>query len=63
MSSTRASRAARCRAIEVMFGRYRQGAASTIERRLLLPLDVAALVLASSRAKPPLHNLEPRRLA
>ncbi len=41
---------------EVMFGRYRQGAASTIERRLLLPLDAATLIAKPAR-QVPLHNL------
>ena len=44
--------------IEVMFGRYRRGATSTIERRLLLPLDKAALAAKPSRQMP-LHNLAP----
>lgn len=47
--------------VEVMYGRYRQGSASTIERRLLLPLDTNALAAAQSR-QAPLHNLEPRAL-
>jgi F-type H+-transporting ATPase subunit gamma len=47
--------------VEVMFGRYRQGTASTIERRLLLPLDTAALVAGQPR-QTPLHNLEPQAL-
>jgi len=47
--------------IEVMFGRYRQGVASTIERRLLLPLDTKALAATQPR-QAPLHNLAPRRL-
>lgn len=42
--------------VEVMFGRYRQGAASTIEHRLLLPLDPATLATKPSR-QVPLHNL------
>ena len=33
--------------VEVMFGRYRQGGASTIERHLLLPLDVASLAVSN----------------
>ena len=37
--------------IEVMFARHRQGVASTIERRLLLPLDTATLAVDASRAK------------
>src|ERR1700684_2615408 len=44
-----------------MYGRYGQGLASTIERRLLLPLDTNALAEAQSR-QAPLHNLEPRAL-
>ena len=47
--------------IEVMFCRYRQGAASTIERRLLLPLDAAALSSKQAR-QVPLHNLQPQPL-
>jgi F-type H+-transporting ATPase subunit gamma len=47
--------------VEVMFGRYRQGAASTIERRLLLPLDAATLVAKPGR-QAPLHNLPPQPL-
>jgi F-type H+-transporting ATPase subunit gamma len=47
--------------IEVMFSRYRQGATSTIERRLLLPLDTAALSAKQAR-QVPLHNLPPRPL-
>ena len=47
--------------VEVMFGRYRQGAASMIERRLLLPLDITALA-AKQSGQAPLHNLEPRLL-
>jgi F-type H+-transporting ATPase subunit gamma len=47
--------------VEVMFGRYRQGAASKIERRLLLPLDTAALSSKQVR-QVPLRNLAPRPL-
>jgi F-type H+-transporting ATPase subunit gamma len=47
--------------IEVMFARYRQGAASTIECRLLLPLDRATLATTPSH-QVPLHNLAPRPL-
>jgi F-type H+-transporting ATPase subunit gamma len=47
--------------VEVMFGRYRQGGASTIERHLLLPLDVASLAIKQPR-QAPLHNLAPRPL-
>jgi len=42
--------------VEVRYGRYRQGTESTIERRLLLPLDTVALARVSPR-QPPLHNL------
>jgi F-type H+-transporting ATPase subunit gamma len=47
--------------VEVMFGRYRQGAPSSIERRLLLPLDTTTLAAAKAR-QAPLHNLAPRPL-
>lgn len=47
--------------VDVMFGRYRQGAASTIEHRLLLPLDTATLVANPAR-QIPFHNLPPRPL-
>jgi F-type H+-transporting ATPase subunit gamma len=47
--------------VEVMFSRYHQGVASTIERRLLLPLDGPALS-AKQPSQAPLHNLEPRLL-
>lgn len=47
--------------VEVVFGRYRQGAAPMIERRLLLPLDVASLALKQP-SQAPLHNLAPRPL-
>jgi F-type H+-transporting ATPase subunit gamma len=47
--------------VEVMFSRHRQGVAAAIERRLLLPLDTAALA-AKQRGQAPLHNLEPRLL-
>lgn len=47
--------------IEVMFDRYRQGSAPTIERLLLLPLDVASLAIKQPRQEP-LHNLAPRPL-
>jgi F-type H+-transporting ATPase subunit gamma len=42
--------------VEAMFARYRQGAAPTIERRLLLPLDPTALPVTRA-PQPPLHNL------
>ncbi len=47
--------------VEVMFGRYRQGATSTIECRLLLPLDTATPVTNPTR-QVPLYNLPPRPL-
>jgi F-type H+-transporting ATPase subunit gamma len=47
--------------VDVMFGRYRQGATTTIERRLLLPLDPATLA-AKPALQVPLHNLPPRSL-
>lgn len=47
--------------VEVIFGRYRQGGASTFERRLLLPLDTVSLAALQPR-QPALHNLAPRVL-
>lgn len=47
--------------VEVMFGRYDQKAAPTIERHLLLPLDIKPLAAAQPR-QAPLHNLEPQLL-
>jgi F-type H+-transporting ATPase subunit gamma len=44
--------------VEVMFSRYRQGSAPTVEQRLLLPLDLAMLSDKQPR-QPPLHNLPP----
>jgi F-type H+-transporting ATPase subunit gamma len=44
--------------VEVIFARYRQGAAATVERRLLLPLDLPSLEPKQPR-QPPLHNLDP----
>ena len=49
------------RRVEVMYGRYRQGSSSMIERRLLLPLDMTTLATAKAR-QAPLHNLTPRPL-
>jgi F-type H+-transporting ATPase subunit gamma len=49
------------RRVEVMYGRYRQGSSSMIERRLLLPLDTTTLATAKAR-QAPLHNLTPRPL-
>jgi len=42
----------------LLFARYRQGATASIERRLLLPLDLKALP-SGPRREAPLHNLEP----
>jgi F-type H+-transporting ATPase subunit gamma len=47
--------------VEVMFSRYRQGGGATIETRLLLPVDFAALALRQPR-QAPLHNLAPQPL-
>lgn len=44
--------------VEMLYARYRQGAAASIERRLLLPLDLASLQARQPR-QPPLHNLDP----
>jgi F-type H+-transporting ATPase subunit gamma len=44
--------------VDVMFARHRQGGAATIERRQLLPLDLASFALKQPRL-PPLHNLVP----
>ena len=43
---------------EVMYARYRQGSAATIERRRLFPLDLASLAVGPVQL-PPLHNLPP----
>lgn len=47
--------------IELVSSRFRHGVATSIEHRLLLPLDTAALALTQPR-QPPLHNLGPTRL-
>lgn len=47
--------------VEVMYGRYRQGGASTIEHHLLLPLDVVSLAVKEPR-QAPIHNLAPEPL-
>jgi F-type H+-transporting ATPase subunit gamma len=47
--------------IEVIFGRYRQSSPPTIERHLLLPLDVASFSAAQPQ-QAPLHNLAPHVL-
>ncbi len=44
--------------VDVIYARYRQGSTSTIERRLLLPLDVISLKPRQTR-QPPLHYLDP----
>jgi F-type H+-transporting ATPase subunit gamma len=44
--------------VEVIYARHRQGGAASIERRLLLPLDLASL-MAERPLQPPLHNLTP----
>jgi F-type H+-transporting ATPase subunit gamma len=44
--------------VDVMFVRHRQDGAATIERRRLLPLDLASFALKQPRL-PPLHNLVP----
>ncbi len=47
--------------VEVLFSRYRQGTQATIERRPILPIDIAALGTGEPR-QAPLHNLEPNAL-
>jgi len=47
--------------VDLMFARHRQGAGTTIERRQLLPLDLAIFALKQPR-QPPLHNLAPNVL-
>jgi len=47
--------------VEAIFGRYRHGSPSAIERRLLLPLDLASLAPKQPR-QAPLHNLAPQPL-
>jgi len=47
--------------VEAIFGRYRQGSPPAIERRLLLPLDLASLAARQPR-QAPLHNLAPQPL-
>jgi F-type H+-transporting ATPase subunit gamma len=44
--------------VDVMFARHRQGIAATIERRQLLPLDLASFALKQPRL-PPVHHLAP----
>lgn len=47
--------------VDMVYARYRQGSASSIERRRLLPLDMEALA-TDRRRQAPLHNLAPRAL-
>jgi len=47
--------------IEVMFARRRQDTGTTIERKLLFPVDLTLFALAQPRL-PPLHNLPPHTL-
>ena len=44
--------------VEVLFARHRQGSGTTIEHRLLFPIDLATFALAQLRL-PPLHHLSP----
>ncbi len=44
--------------VEVIFARFRPSAAASIERRLLLPLDLVSLEVKQPRL-PPLHNIGP----
>jgi F-type H+-transporting ATPase subunit gamma len=49
--------------IEVMFARHRQGTGTTIEQKLLFPVDLTLFALAQPQPRlPPLHNLPPRTL-
>jgi F-type H+-transporting ATPase subunit gamma len=47
--------------VDLMFTRHRQGAGTTIERRQLLPLDLASFSFKQPRL-PPLYNLAPNAL-
>lgn len=47
--------------VELVHARYRQGGSPEIEKRLLLPIDTAALARRHPR-QAPLHNLAPRPL-
>jgi F-type H+-transporting ATPase subunit gamma len=44
--------------VEILFSRYRQGAASTIETQRILPIDESVFA-SHGPAQPPLHNLDP----
>jgi F-type H+-transporting ATPase subunit gamma len=43
--------------VEILFSRYRQGGASTIEKRKILPFDETMLA-ADRNGQPPLHNID-----
>jgi F-type H+-transporting ATPase subunit gamma len=47
--------------IDVMFARHRQSTGTTIERKLLFPVDLKSLVPARTQLSP-LHNLAPAKL-
>jgi F-type H+-transporting ATPase subunit gamma len=47
--------------IEVVFARHRQSTGTTIERKLLFPVDLTSFALKQQRL-PPLHNLPPPTL-
>jgi F-type H+-transporting ATPase subunit gamma len=47
--------------VEVMFARHRQGSGTTIERRLLFPVDLTSFAPDQLRL-PPLHHLTPATL-
>jgi F-type H+-transporting ATPase subunit gamma len=47
--------------VEVMFARHRQGSGTTMERRLLFPVDLSSFAPGQPRL-PPLHNLPPAML-
>lgn len=46
--------------VEILFSRYRHGAASTVQHQVLVPLESSAQ--GTMAAQPPLHNLAPQRL-
>jgi F-type H+-transporting ATPase subunit gamma len=46
--------------VEVLFARHRQGSSTTIEHRLLFPIDLASFAL--TQRLPPLHHLSPSAL-
>ena len=47
--------------VEVLFARHRQGSGTTIEHRLLFPIDLASFAAVQLRL-PPLHHLSPSAL-